>query len=429
MSAHQESTKDWRDTVPVSPSSVARGGMIFVFGFLGLFLLWATLFPLSSAVVGFGELVSVGENKLVQHQSGGVVRTIRVADGARVEQGDVLLELDDADDRASLTRLEARRGTLEAKRARLTGQAVLGLRGTQNSPALADLEVQQQRQGQAMQRGRRAAEDAARAQIASLQEDREGYLAQAGIGQALLDSARAELARLRPLARDGYVARNRLAELERIALERENVLSEIDARIASTSEKITEAEARLKMKLAEDRQEDSTELTAVLGELAEISDQIEAARGSLTSRQLRAPVSGTVTGLAAHTPGGVIAPGAVVAQIVPEGSSLEAQFDLPPANANSVHAGNKARVVVTAFNRRTVAPIAGEISYVAADTVMDETSGIASYPVRISLGADVPDGLRAGMTVEVYALGESRTFMGYALQPIFESFGRAFNEI
>ncbi len=429
MSARQTIPSDWRDSVPVSPSSVARGGMVFVFGFLGLFLLWATLFPLSAAVVGFGELVSAGENKLVQHKSGGVVRSIRVADGARVEQGEVLLELDDADDRASLTRLEARRAMLEAKRARLTGETVFGLRGSQDSPAVADLRTQQQKQGLAMRNGRRAAEDAARAQIASLRQDREGTLAQIGIGQELLDSAQDELARLRPLARDGYVARNRLTELERVALERENILSELDARIASTSEKIIEAEAKLKMTLAEDRQEDSTELTAVLGELAEISDQIEAARVSLASTQLRAPVSGTVTGLAAHTPGGVIAPGAVVAEIVPEGSRLEAQFDLPPANANSVHPGNTARVVVTAFNRRTVAPIEGEVSYIAADTVTDEASGVASYPVRVSLGANVPDGLRAGMTVEVYALGESRTFMGYALQPIFESFGRAFNEI
>ncbi len=294
---------------------------------------------------------------------------------------------------------------------------------------MAELGLQQQRQGQATQRGRRAAEAAARAQIASLREDRDGLLAQIGIGQELLDSTRGELARLRPLARDGYIARNRLTDLERIALERENMLSDMDARIASTAEKIAEAEARLNMTLAKERQDDSTELTAVLGELAEISDQIEAARMSLDATQLRAPASGTVTGLAAHTPGGVIAPGAVVAQIVPEGSALEAQFDMPPANANSVHPGNKARVVVTAFNRRTVAPIEGEVNYVAADTVMDETSGVASYPVRVSLGTDVPDGLRAGMTVEVYALGESRTFMGYALQPIFESFGRAFNEI
>ena len=96
---------DWREQVPTGNSSIVRKGLIFVFGFLGLFVIWAFAFPIASAVVANGKIVSSGQNKLIQHPTGGVVRSISVQDGSRVTAGDVLLVLDDSTNRAELPRL------------------------------------------------------------------------------------------------------------------------------------------------------------------------------------------------------------------------------------------------------------------------------------------------------------------------------------
>ena len=76
--------------------------------------MWSVLFPISSAVVAEGKIVSSGQNKLVQHSAGGVVKDILVADGDVVEKGQVLLVLDASAGQAELTRLQARHSTLLA---------------------------------------------------------------------------------------------------------------------------------------------------------------------------------------------------------------------------------------------------------------------------------------------------------------------------
>ena len=149
--------------------------------------------------------------------------------------------------------------------------------------------------------------------------------------------------------------------------------------------------------------------------------------------ELRAPQAGTIVNLAVHTMGGVVQPGAVIAEIVPTNSGLETEFRVALADIKAVKVGQKARVVVTAFNRRTYDPIEGHVTYVSADSAVDEQSGDTYFLARASLNA-VPEKntglaeIQAGMATEVYALAEPRVFMSYALQPIFDSFSKAFRE-
>jgi multidrug resistance efflux pump len=62
---------------------------------------WATLMPLSGAVVVPGTVVVESSVKKIQHQTGGVVAAIGVTDGMHVKQGDVLVRLDDTQARAN----------------------------------------------------------------------------------------------------------------------------------------------------------------------------------------------------------------------------------------------------------------------------------------------------------------------------------------
>ena len=70
--------------------SILAGGAIMVAFFAGLGG-WATVAPLSSAVIAPAVIKVEGNRKLVQHLEGGIVRELRVKDGDRVEAGQVLL--------------------------------------------------------------------------------------------------------------------------------------------------------------------------------------------------------------------------------------------------------------------------------------------------------------------------------------------------
>jgi len=78
--------------------------------------------PIAGAVVASGVFVATGQNKIIQHLEGGVIREIYVREGDVVEPGQVLVDLDDTAARAELQRLFLRRVRLSAIDARLQAE-------------------------------------------------------------------------------------------------------------------------------------------------------------------------------------------------------------------------------------------------------------------------------------------------------------------
>ncbi len=68
------------------------GWLVLLVCFIGIGY-WSYSAPLSSASLAPGKLVTELENQKVQHHTGGVVETLLVKEGQRVEKGDLLLVL------------------------------------------------------------------------------------------------------------------------------------------------------------------------------------------------------------------------------------------------------------------------------------------------------------------------------------------------
>ncbi len=441
----------WQMRVPTQTGAITRNGSIFVFGFLAAFLIWAVAFPIASAVVSSGKIVSVGQNKLIQHPSGGVVQQILISDGSFVEKDQILLVLDPSNSQAELTRLEARHTMLSALKTRLEaetsgaafGQTVsvsgLRLRGAQaiapENGNAADSQVlrEQEREFDAGRKRLNAELDAARHQMESLKDRRAGLQTRLNSARQLLDFTKMELKRTRPLVEDGYLAKSRMWDLDKKRLEQISQVGNLKSEINGMKQQVLEAEAKLSQLAAADTEKRSEELTTVITELAQIKDQLQAARSSLNLTELKAPQSGTVVKLAAHTLGGVVAPGEVIAEIVPQKAGLETEFRVGVSDVDNVSVGQSARIVVTAFNRRTYDPIDGVVTYVSADSALDEATGQTYFTARARMKQDPEkrQGLQeihAGMATEVFALAEPRVFMNYALQPLYDSMHRSFRE-
>ncbi|MEL6785212.1 MAG: HlyD family type I secretion periplasmic adaptor subunit [Pseudomonadota bacterium] len=440
---------NWQEGLPLGNKQVASKGLIFIFGFLALFFAWAFLFPISSAVVAMGKMVSAGSNKLVQHPQGGVVQKIYARDGDLVTKGQPLLLIDPSVSRAELTRLTARQRLLTALQTRLNSErggqgfantvevSGLNLRGAQANAAEEAVEdelLEEQRREFDAGRKRLAAEKtAATSLIESLKDERSGLEARLAGARSALQSTRRELARMRPLAQEGYLPKARMWELERRGLEEATTATNLEASIDSTGQRIAEAEAKLAQLEQADEEKRAEELTRVSGELAEISDQIKAAQTAFDGAEIRAPVTGTLTKMAANTEGGVVRAGDTIAEIVPKDAGLITEFRVPLQSIKSVKVGQDARVVVTAFNRRTYDPIQAEVTYVSADSEIDEATQEQFFVARAQLKENPKKNnglseIQAGMTTEVYALVEPRVFMDYVLQPIRDSFSKAFRE-
>lgn len=450
-----------RDSEAVPPviktdeSAVVRKGLIFVFGFLGLFLLWASLFPISSAVIASGQLVSSGQNKLVQHPSGGIVQSIEAKDGQSLEKGDIIAVLDAADAQGKLTRLEARYQRLDALKTRLqaeksdgsddndTGFTLAGssLRGLESSAlqslstnsVATTLQGEQRSELRYGRRRRQAEHSAARARLEALRARRIGVQDRLDNRTELLKLTKLRITKVQPLVKEGYVAKSKLWDLQAKLTEQNAVIDDLLSEADVLQQQLAESEAELRRMLAGNSENASKELTATLGEMAEISDQIAAARSEVRLSVVRAPAAGTLTNLQANTVGGVVPAGSAIAAIVPAGAGLVAEAKVLPRDIDSVHPGMDARIALSAFSQRIVDPVPAKVTYVSADAIPDRLTGEPTFIVRVTfnrefLSTELATTLQSGMPVDVFIKNEPRVFLSYVLRPLLHSVSRSFRE-
>lgn len=83
---------------------------------------WAAMAKLAGAVVATGRVVVEGNSKKIQHLSGGIVSEIKVAEGDRVDAGQILLRLSDTIVQANLSIVENTLAQLYSRCARLRAE-------------------------------------------------------------------------------------------------------------------------------------------------------------------------------------------------------------------------------------------------------------------------------------------------------------------
>jgi HlyD family secretion protein len=83
---------------------------------------WATTTQLAGAVIAPGTLVVESNVKKVQHPTGGIVGEILVKEGSEVEEGQLVMRLDDTVTRANLGVVRSQLDELMAREGRLLAE-------------------------------------------------------------------------------------------------------------------------------------------------------------------------------------------------------------------------------------------------------------------------------------------------------------------
>ena len=102
-----------------------------------LLALWASLAPISGAVIAAARIKVELERKTVQHREGGIVREIKVRNGQQVRAGDVLVVVDDVRSDAELSLLEDQLRAERVRHARVNAETTLA-RQFNDQPFAAD---------------------------------------------------------------------------------------------------------------------------------------------------------------------------------------------------------------------------------------------------------------------------------------------------
>lgn len=430
------------------PRRDIRAGLIVAAAFFVLFLGWAAFARLDAAAYATGVLEVSGQRQAVQHREGGVVGQILVREGQRVERGQLLIRLAAADVLAQERALSAQAIRLLAQRARLEaeqfGRAKLaeppefaGLRPEDRDAAALALRLQQRELDVrlatlAAQRGalgQRAAQSA---------EQGRGYGTQVVSAEEQLKLIDEQLAALTPLAERGFVSRTRVRELQRVRAELIGQRGQYSASVAQTREAARESQFTAIEAERTFRERSAADLRDVDARLGEVLPKWAAARDQLARTEIRAPATGAVIGLSVFTPGGVVAPGQKLMDIVPEHAPLRIQARIAVDDADDLSVGQETLVKFPSLHERDLPNLKGRLTRLSADALSDEKTGANYFTGEVTVPADQIDRLRAirgkdfelraGMPAQVLVPLHKRTALEYALEPLVGAFWASFRE-
>ncbi|WP_234051447.1 MULTISPECIES: HlyD family type I secretion periplasmic adaptor subunit [unclassified Xanthobacter] len=419
--------------------ALAGGSAIALFA--GTVGVWAVTTSLSGAVVAPGQFVVDGNVKKIQHPTGGIVGALEVREGDLVQQGAVVLRLDDTIPRANLQMISNQLDELSARRARLKaerdGRAAMGPvpelepRGT--APDIAALIAAEERLFSARREAREGQKAQLIKRIGQLGDEIAGLKAQqeASARQSVLIAE--ELEGVRGLYEKNLVSISRKAVLERDAAELDGQKGRLIAAVAEAEGKIAETNLQIIQIDAGLREDVMQELQEVESKIAELTERRVTAEDQLKRIEIRAPVTGYVHQLALHTVGGVLTPAEPAMLIVPAQDTLQVEARVNPTDIDQIAPGQMAHVKVRAFNQRTTPELKAKVERIAPDTSRDQQTGAVYYTIRLAVPKEelarlAPHGVAAGMQADVFVKTVDRTPLEYIAKPLHDQIAKAFRE-
>ncbi|MGJ5175618.1 HlyD family type I secretion periplasmic adaptor subunit [Bradyrhizobium oligotrophicum] len=416
-------------------------------GFAAMFLLlvgmggWAAGTQIAGAVIASGLVVVDSSVKKVQHPTGGIVGEIKVRDGAKVREGDLLLRLDETLTHANLETVTKQLNELMVREARLTAERdsltevplPSKLEPRRGEPAIAELFAAEQSLFATRRDSREGQKSQLRERVTQLKEEFRGISGQITAKGKEIALIGKELESLSGLEAQKLVTSAKMLALRRDTARLEGEHEQLKASAAQTKGKVTEIELQILRIDQEFRAQLLQELTENQSKQAGLVERRIAAEDQLKRVDIRAPQSGIVHQLNVHTVGGVINAGEPVMLIVPEGDKLVVDVKVAPHDIDQVLQSQRAFVRFAAFNQRRTPELEGLVHSVAADLTKDERSGDSFFSVRI----EIPDielarlegkRLVPGMPAEVHIRTSDRTALSYLFKPIEDQFAKAFRE-
>lgn len=421
--------------------SVIVGSLTAAILVLG-FGVWSVASEIAGAVVASGQIEVSQNRQVVQHPDGGVVAEIAVKEAQTVKAGDLLIRLDGALVKSELAIVEgqlfevmARSARLEAERNDAPAPEFAGELAelAKTRPEVAELIEGQRSLFMARRESVLKQSEQLQKRAGQIASQIEGVDAQVAALSEQLDLIEKELADQRTLLEKGLAQSSRVLALEREASRLQGSVGELQASRAQAEGRATEVELEVLRLAAVRREEANTQLRDIGAKVLELAERRRALSEQIARLDIRAPVSGTVLGLAVSTPQSVIRPAEPLLFLIPQDRPLVITAQVQTIDVDQVFVGQKVRVMFPAFSARTTPELNGHVVTVSADALVDERAQMAFYKAEITLDPGEIDRLEGltlipGMPVQAFIQTGARSPMAYLLKPFTDYFSAAFRE-
>ena len=307
--AHR-TTADFYSTAELRPrlfSHVLLATIVLVFVVLGSWAAWARL---DEVTRGTGKVIPSRQTQVVQNLEGGIVAELMVREGAVVEEGQVLMRIDNIRAASDYREQKARYLSLVASIARLEAEIT---ETAVDFPPEVMSEARDLAESELQLMNRRQEELDLQLEILRSQaRQREQELAELKVQLDQFERSHAhaakELAITAPLAEKRVVAQSELLKLQRVVNDLKGQLEQTRLAVPRVETAMREAKQRIESAYSTFRAEAQRDLNMRRSELAGIRETIVAGEDRVRRTEVRSPVRGTVKELHFNTIGGVIQP-------------------------------------------------------------------------------------------------------------------------
>jgi HlyD family secretion protein len=407
----------------ISPWTTIGGG-ILVASFSAAFAV-AGVLKYNVTVKTPATIRPVGEVRIVQAATGGVIKSIEVKESQVVNKGDAIAYIEDSQLHTKKTQLQ---GNIQQSRLQLA----------QIAAQINSLNNQINAETLLMERNIAAAQAQLRLQKRDYQDKQ--LTGEAGVqaAQAELQLAEEERQRYRQLANTGAIAELQVKQKEQAfqvarakLRQAQTSLNPSNAEVAMASERIAQEQARGLATLAtlnQQREQLQSTQIEIQNQLSRDAKELQQIGIELGKTMVLAPTNGTLLKLELRNPGQVVNAGQAIAQIAPSQAPLEIKAYVGSGDINKVKVGQQVQMRVSACPYPDYGTLKGIVTTVAPDALPLASNGAApnasntAYEVTIEPqtryvgNSDRSCQLQAGMEGRADIISRSETVLQFILR-------------
>jgi adhesin transport system membrane fusion protein len=312
----------------VEPAPAAIWAVYLMLAALAVALAWAAFAQVDIVAKAPARVVPEGREQVIASLEGGILRELLVREGQVVAKGQPLALLDPTRVEAQQAEGQTRRSALQATVIRLTAE-VAG-----KAPEFPD-----------------------ELPAAVVESEMDSYAARQ---RSLSEAVSAQQRSIALLGRELGVAESMsskglMSEVEVMRLKRQ--ANELQLQVAERGNRF--------------RQDAQAELVKARNELALLVEQMVVRDDAMRRSTLVSPVKGIVKVVRHHTPGGIVAPGATVMEVVPIADSVLIEARVQPADIGFVRVGQPVEIKLSAYEYTIFGALKGRVEVLSPDALGD----------------------------------------------------------
>lgn len=354
-----------------------------------IFIPWAALTPINEVVQRLRRGDSRGQRLHGPAPGGGIVEKVAVREGDQVQKGQLLLQLRPNLLGSQYLAMQQKLQALTLQQAQL--RAAISGKGTlpDSTKELGALGNKVQGAQEELLRSRtdntRDQVDTIKAQIAQKQAEIARFNDQESKFLTEQSLLRQGVSMYEKLDNIGAVSRLQVVNAQRELAASNTRLAELRGNRAVSYKLLSEAQAKLRSLGSGQRLENDSKIAELVNEEAVVSEDIKRVKNQLERTSILSPANGLVQDVRFKNAAAVVAPGAVVATVVPEGTQRIVEARVRPSDIGFVKEGQKAEIKLQPYDSTIYGFVPGVVTSISPTTFQNPDDRQYYYRVKIAL--------------------------------------------